>query len=82
MFNDNRELVGYSMSKLAAEKSTFVLIKSTKRVEYLQRKLELLSSMIVSVPMNSLLTKPFNFVRKEKLANSSTKAITLMAEKL
>jgi sterol carrier protein 2 len=31
MFNDNRELVGYSMSKLAAEKSKFRLIKVYKK---------------------------------------------------
>ena len=80
MFNDNRELVGYSMSKLAAEKSTFVVMKFTKRAESLQRKSESSNSTIVSVPTNSSLTKQSNSAIKEKPANLSIKVITLTEE--
>ncbi len=80
MFNDNRELVGYSMSKSAAEKSIFIVIKFTKKAESLQRKWESLSFMTALVQMNLLLTKLSNSANKEKPANSSIKGITLTEE--
>jgi hypothetical protein len=82
MFDNSIELVGSSMSKLAANKSIFFIYKKfIAKQECHQNKSELLNFMIVSVQMSLLLMKLLDSVKKEKLENLSIKETTHMAVK-
>ena len=83
MFKNSRQLVGYSMTKAAAEQgSSFIMFQSIKRLESQQNKLEWLNFMTVFQQINQLPMKVSNYAMKAKPDNSSIRAIIPMEVEL